>query len=228
MAEMESSAVAAPAAENDVDVVVIGAGFASTLRPMKAFVCLVMVLSIAVSCRNGHGTPSTSSQPSLLDPSVVAEYRAIAAGIEPVQPQTPSVVRILATNEFNSIASAEDVAGFHIPVPAPEFPMGFGLTYLRVTPSGAILSSTQYTYPPLVPQSIGVDAGPAAAFNTSDFASAPTVTVGDKTGYLLERDSTAFQFAYDCGDPGRDFWCVVQSPSEVSFDEFSRFVSTIR
>jgi hypothetical protein len=147
------------------------------------------------------------------------------------RPLAKTVIAALDATEFSTVADAEAAAGFHIPVPSDSYPMAFGKTYLQIAQDqSGIMSTTQYTYTPLAPHSIGVDAGPASNFNVDGFAKAPTRTLGTRSGHLLRNDPTAIQFAFEYGMAvdGQSLWCVVQAPAEIGLDGFEEFVGTLK
>ena len=141
-----------------------------------------------------------------------------------------TVISSLSATELFSIADAEAQAGFDILAPSQYYPMGFGRTYLRKAQDGSgTFSTTQYTYPPLAPQSIQVDAGPAAVFGEERYRRAEQRTIGDRRGWLLRNESNAIQFAFEYNDtPGSELWCVVQAPAEIGFDAFEDFVRSLK
>jgi hypothetical protein len=131
---------------------------------------------------------------------------------------------------YSSFDEAEQVAGYHIPRPSPEYPVAFGLTHLRWFPQfERPLSSTHYTYPPVAPTSIDVIVAPSYFFGGDEerFTGREHTTVGGKSGWLKEGDMSFF-FSFVCGEiDGYNVWCAPSAPKEVGWEAFEHFVSTL-
>lgn len=187
----------------------------ASVRPLR--LCLAIIAAIAVGCNTRHRNGTTS-------PTLPVTPSAEAPTVGPVAAKT--VIGALDSAEFFSIDDAEARAGFHIPVPDAYYPMAFGRTYVqRVQDGTGTLSTTQYTYPPLAPHSIGVDAGPAAVFNVSDFEQKASRVLGSRGGWLVRNDNTAIQFAFEYGETdGTALWCVVLAPAEIGMTRSRRLL----
>jgi hypothetical protein len=185
--------------------------------------CVAIVVAFAVGLSLLYDGPSSKK----------ASVTTLATQGEgsPVTPETANtVVAAIDANEFSSMAAAEAAAGFHIPAPSAYYPMAFGRTYLRRAQGGrGTFSTTQYTYPPLAPNSIGVDAGSAAVFNAQDFQQNESRTIGGRSGSLVRNDGTAIQFAFQYAvTDGVTLWCLVQGPGEMGLKAFQEFVGSLQ
>ncbi len=130
--------------------------------------------------------------------------------------------------EFSSISDAERVAGYHIPEPSADYPMGFDQTALRnLRGYRRPMSSTEYTYAPLAPTSIGLVVAPSYDWSGS-LAKGTNTLVGGHQGWLMRNDAIAITFAFTCGTvDGVDVWCVVRAPAEVGLPAVDDFVASV-
>ena len=131
---------------------------------------------------------------------------------------------------FATFEEAERVAGFHIPRPSSNYPVGYNQTNLRDanSPNRRPLSTTQYIFVPLAPTSIGIDVAPASDWDVPAIESGTPTSIGAKHGWMTRQDNVAFVFAYVCGTVGNeDLWCFVRAPAEVGIDAFNEFVNSI-
>ena len=167
-----------------------------------------------------------------------AGYRSMHDGSDNVasvrsstpESQTIGVFDQFPLTEFNSIEDAERSAGYHIPQPSANFPMAFGKTYLRSFPSEpGKFSTTQYTYTPRAPESIGVTVGPTSPGEADEFTSGGIAAViGDKNGRLDTSDG-AWSFDYRCGSfESEEVWCSVLTSSDIPRDAFNEFVASLQ
>ena len=123
------------------------------------------------------------------------------------------------------------MAGYHIPRPSAEYPVAFGQTSLQWFPQfDRPLSTTEYTYLPLAPTSIGVGVLPSYFYASGDEGATQgkETIFGSKSGWLKEL-GYSFTFTYGCGEiGGYNLWCSVSSPKEVPREAFEHFVSTLQ
>jgi hypothetical protein len=134
--------------------------------------------------------------------------------------------------KYTSFEEAEAVAGYHILRPSSEYPVGYGLTYLRwLKDHERPLSQTQYTFPSLANTSIGVEVGPSYYYPEGDktVMSGKPMTVGGKAGWMLEDTDIAWVFVFECGSvDDMKVWCQVTAVKEVGREAFDHFVSTLQ
>jgi hypothetical protein len=156
-----------------------------------------------------------------------AEGSAPAAGQDD---SSPWPFQGFPLGQYASFEEAEQIAGYHIPRPSAEYPVAFGQTSLRWFPQfDRPLSTTEYTYPPLAPTSIGVGVLPSYFYPHGDEGATEgkQTVMGSKSGWLKELDYS-FTFTYGCGEvDGYNLWCSVSSPKEVAREAFEHFVSTL-
>jgi len=133
--------------------------------------------------------------------------------------------------QYASFEEAEQIAGYHIPRPSAEYPVAFGQTHLRWFPQfERPASTTQYTFPPLAPTSIGVIVSPSyfAAEGDEAMMSGRSMIVGGKSGWMLP-DDTSFVFNYLCGEvDGYNVWCSAGAVKDIGWEAFEHFVSTLQ
>lgn len=139
------------------------------------------------------------------------------------------------SESYSDFAEAEAEAGFRIPRPSEEYPVGFGLTHLQWAPGRSKPTSrTQYVYEPLAPTSIGLSVGPAENWSRRDGRSGEDVLksgeleeVGGKSGWM-ESEERGWEFAFPCGSSQmQEIWCLVMAPSTIGWEAFEDFVASI-
>jgi hypothetical protein len=157
-----------------------------------------------------------------------------AGGTQPTAEQegkTPWPFEGFPLQDYTSFEEAERVAGYHIVRPSAEYPVSFGRTHLQWFPQfDRPLSTTEYTFPPLAPTSIGVIVNPNYANSKHDRAlpGYHQTEVGGRAGWLKEGDLSWF-FDFSCGEiDGHDLLCSVNAVKEIGWDAFEHFVSTLQ
>lgn len=130
---------------------------------------------------------------------------------------------------YSSFEEAEQVAGYHVPRPSPEYPASFGRTHLRWFPQfERPLSETHYSYPPDPSSFIYVLVRPSYFSNDpTKLRSGRPMTVGGKSGWMLP-DEDDYKLDYPCGEvDGYEVWCNVSASKDIGWEAFEHFVSTL-
>lgn len=177
-----------------------------------------------------------SSKPGALAvAAVVAIVGAalVGSGCRPVgrAPNSPALATPtfpFSIMSFTSFAHAEAFVGFHILRPSSRYPVAFGTTGVRTVRGNVYNSTTEYTYPPLAPESIGVDIAPAAYWIAGALTTGVRTTIGSYAGWLIT-DNIGFEFSFECGSNAKGpVWCVVQTSSDIGLVAFKEFVSSLK
>jgi len=138
--------------------------------------------------------------------------------------------------DFTSVADAEQVAGFHIPVPGSAYPRSFNDITLRwFQGDRRPTAESEYTYVPMAPTSIGLVVGPSYDWDQKDGTSGeqvlsygtPTV-IGTWDGWFTH-EQAAFVFRFHCGSvDGVAVWCIARTTDTIGRDGFDDFVASIQ
>jgi hypothetical protein len=191
-----------------------------------AFACL---LTLGAACgRTAHNAPDLAT-PSATPFSVSVTPLPAATPIPDAQASAVIGAFGRLLNKFSSYADAEAVAGYHIPR-SDLYPHPFTETtvVLRTLPRGEPgwrpSAESQYTYPPLAPETFVVEVGPSYDWGgDSTWTAGPTASIGDKGGWLIHG-----KFAYKCGEiDGVTLWCSIWGPAALPPGKLDEFIASV-
>lgn len=194
-------------------------------------VLLVAGLGLIVACNKGEGGDPLAGSTGMTQEDATATAEA-----EQRQMMGELLNRV-PNKDYTSFEEAEQVAGFHIPRPSPDYPVAYGLTHLQWFEGlERPQSRTIYWFTP--PDwgmgrpgvGIGVDVAPAYyspdGYPTSIDGRA--TAVGGKSVWLIEEEF-AWVFIFDCGSVDDvKVWCQVTGPKDIGWDALDHFVSTLQ
>ena len=161
---------------------------------------------------NGARTIEPQSDPATPDPNILDGLKRF-----------PS-------QSYHTIQEAESVAGYAIPQPSDEYPLANGATYLKGRPGQHVLmSSSQYTFVPKAPESIGIDVGLASTWGgDATWTKGDKLTINGKSGWIHTKDNGLF-FAYKCGFiEGETLWCIIRTGTDIGKQNVIAFVESLR
>jgi hypothetical protein len=187
---------------------------------------LLAGLGLFMACSGDGNGHSSGAEP--------AENQAEATRVEQQRDVMSQFLGAYPVKSYASFEEAEQVAGYHIPRPTPEYPIAYNLTHLQWFPQfDRPFSETHYGLPPVgdTPMWAQVNVSPSYFYYEGDKGATrgePT-NAGGKAGWMAPGYDKSWVFIFECGAVDDvKLYCQVMAGKDIGWEAFEHFVSTLQ